>query len=45
MSAARIREHVQRQERASLEMSAPDNSDSAAYRPRQSLAASAVGLA
>jgi hypothetical protein len=38
------RERVRRQERASLEMSVRHNSDSAAYRPRQSRADSAVGL-
>ena len=38
MSVARIRERVPRQERAALEMSVRHNSDSAAYRPRQSVA-------
>jgi len=43
MSVVRIWEHVLRQERAALEMSARHNSDSAAYRPRQSLADFAIG--
>jgi hypothetical protein len=43
MSVARIRERVPQQERGALEMSVRYNSDSAAYRPRQSLAGSAVG--
>ncbi len=43
MSVARIRERAPRQERAWLEMSVRHNSDSAAYRSRQSFADSAVG--
>jgi hypothetical protein len=42
MSVARIGERVRRQERASLEMSVRHNSDSAAYRPRQSRADFAI---
>ncbi len=38
MSVARIRERAPRQERAWLEMSVRHNSDSAAYRSRQSFA-------
>jgi hypothetical protein len=44
MSVARILERIPRQERAALEMLASRNSDSAAYRSRQSLAASAADL-
>ena len=44
MSVARIGERVRRQERASLEMSVRHNSDSAAYRPRQSRADFAIDL-
>ena len=42
MSVARIRERDPQQERASLEMSVRHNSDSAAYRPRQSRADFAI---